>query len=83
MYGTKYEEEEPDLLEDLIAENHLQALGGDQLLVMWGWCYYWFWRLALIALCKQPKCVNLSHKVGHAGPSTEPKPDYQNPHNYE
>ena len=38
--------------------------------------YWWCWRFALIALGKEPKCVNLLDKVGHAGPATEPKSNH-------
>lgn len=33
-------------------------------------------RLALIALGEESKCVNLPDEVGHAGPTTEPKPNH-------
>ena len=38
--------------------------------------------LALVALGKEPKCVDLLDEVGHASPPTEPKSDHQNPHHY-
>lgn len=44
---------------------------------------WWWWRLALIALCKQSKRVNLPHKVCHTCPSTKTKPYYQNPYHNE
>ena len=53
----------------------------------WGWCchsvWWWHWGLALVALGKEPKCVNLPHKVGHAGPSSKPKPNHKNPQHNE
>jgi len=51
--------------------------------VLRGWCCchcWWRWRLALVALGKEPKIVNLLDEVGHAGPSSKPKPNHQNPH---
>ncbi|KAG5550448.1 hypothetical protein RHGRI_015419 [Rhododendron griersonianum] len=37
------------------------------------------WGIALVALGKEPECVNLLHKVGHASPSAEPEAHHQNP----
>ncbi|GER55240.1 UDP-N-acetylmuramate--L-alanine ligase [Striga asiatica] len=42
----------------------------------------WQLRWALVAFSEKPKCVDLVDKIGHAGPSTKPKPNYQNPNNY-
>ncbi|KAK2414624.1 auxin transporter protein [Trifolium repens] len=48
------------------------------------WCcnHNWWW-LALVALSKKPKCVNLSNEVGHTSPSTKPKPNHQYPYHNE
>jgi len=56
------------------------------MMVVRGWCCchgWWGWGLALVTLGKEPKSVNLLDEVGHAGPSSKPKPNHQNPHHNE
>lgn len=40
-------------------------------------------RLALVALGEESERVNLPNEVGHAGPTTKPKPDHKNPNHNE
>lgn len=40
-------------------------------------------RLALVALGKEAKSVNLPYKIGHTGPSSKPKSNHKNPYHNE
>lgn len=43
----------------------------------------WRWGLALVALGEEAKGVDLLDEVGHAGPTSETKPNYEDPPDHE